>query len=371
MSDSETRARRRPYSVRGKERSPRMRSPEPCPHNEDALNERLSRPTQDVVDCLSCTEGDIVVLGVGGKMGPTLAVMARRALEQNEDKRRVIGVARFSDPEARSYLEANGVETISCDLLDQNAVAQLPQTPNVIYMAGQKFGTTDAPERTWAMNALVPAYVAAHYAGARIVVFSTGCVYPVTPVSRGGSQEEDALEPLGEYANSCVARERIFDFHSHLDGTKVVHFRLNYAIDLRYGVLLDIARKVRNGAPIDLTTGHVNVIWQRDANAWALQCLPLATSPPEPRRALNITGPETISIRALAQEFGRLMHCEPQFTGLEAETALLSNAHRAFAYFGYPTVSLAQMICWIVEWLELQGKTLDKPTHFEVRDGNY
>ncbi len=368
MSDAEPRERRRPSSVRGKRRPPRFDAPEPCPSNEDSLNERLSRPTQDVVDCLSCTEGDIVVLGVGGKMGPTLAVMARRALDQNDDKRRVIGVARFSDPEAQNYLEANGVETAACDLLDRNAVAQLPQAPNVIYMAGQKFGTTGSPERTWAMNALVPAYVADHYVGACIVVFSTGCVYPSTPVSRGGSQEEDALEPLGEYANSCVGRERVFDFFSRRDGTPVLHFRLNYAIDLRYGVLLDVARKVWDETPIDLAMGHVNVIWQGDANAWALQSLLLATSPPT---ALNVTGPETVSVRALALEFGRLLDRRPLFTGQEAETALLSNAGRAFGHFGYPTVSLSTMARWVAEWVQNRGKTLDKPTHFEVRDGNY
>lgn len=345
-----------------------MISLESCPVDEASLNERLSRPTDAVVQSLAQTQGDIAVLGVGGKMGPTLAVMARHALDARNDKRRMIGVARFSDPKARDYLEANGVETISCDLLDRDAVQQLPQTPNLIYMAGQKFGTTGAPERTWAMNALVPAHVAERYAGARTVAFSTGCVYPNTPITRGGSQEHDALEPLGEYANSCVARERIFDFYSRRDSTPVLHFRLNYAIDLRYGVLLDIARKVESGAPIDLTMGHVNVIWQGDANAWALQSLLLATSPPT---ALNVTGPETLSVRALALEFGRLLNCTPQFTGQEAETALLSNAARAFAHFGYPTVALGLMTRWVAEWVQNQGKTLDKPTHFEVRDGNY
>jgi hypothetical protein len=341
---------------------------EPCPLDEDALNARLSRPTPALVTSLAQTQGDIVVLGVGGKMGPTLAVMARRALDANNDRRRVIGVARFSDAGARDYLNAHGVETAACDLLDREAVAQLPQAPNVIYMAGQKFGTTGAPERTWAMNALVPAYVAERYAGARTVVFSTGCVYPTTPVGRGGSQEQDALEPIGEYANSCVARERVFDFHSRRNGTLALHFRLNYAIDLRYGVLLDIARKVWNTTPIDVTMGHVNVIWQGDANAWALQSLLLATSPPT---ALNVTGPETLSVRALALEFGRLMDRNPQFTGQEAETALLSNAGRAFTHFGYPTIALGQMMGWVAEWVQKQGRTLDKPTHFEVRDGNY
>lgn len=345
-----------------------MNFTEPCPADEDALNKRLALPTPATVRSLEKTQGDVVVLGVGGKMGPTLAVMARRALNALGGTRRVIGVARFSDPAVRDYLEAKGVETISCDLLDRAAVSHLPHADNVIYMAGQKFGTTGSPERTWAMNALVPDAVATHYAGARTVVFSTGCVYPVTPVLRGGSQEQDALEPLGEYANSCVARERVFDYHSRRSGTPVLQFRLNYAIDLRYGVLLDIARKVWSATPIDLTMGHVNVIWQGDANAWALQSLLLATSPPT---ALNVTGPETLSVRTLAQEFGRLLDREPILTGQEADTALLSNASRAFSHFGYPTVSLGQMIHWVAEWVQKQGKILNKPTHFEVRDGNY
>jgi len=345
-----------------------MSTLETCPVGETALNERLSRPTPALIDSLVQTQGDIAVLGVGGKMGPTLAVMARRALDQRQDKRRVIGVARFSDPGSRDYLEANGVKTIACDLLDRDAVAELPHTSNLIYMAGQKFGTTGSPERTWAMNTLVPSHVAARYVGSRTVVFSTGCVYPATPIARGGSQEHDPLEPIGEYANSCVGRERVFDFHSRRDGTPVLHFRLNYAIDLRYGVLLDIASKVYSDSPIDLTMGHVNVIWQGDANAWALQSLLLATSPPT---ALNVTGPETLSVRALALEFARLMHKQPIFTGQEAETALLSNAASAFSHFGYPSVSLGQMIRWVAEWVQNQGRTLDKPTHFEVRDGNY
>ncbi len=340
---------------------------EPCPSDEAALNERLSRPIDAVVGTLrDC--GDIAVLGVGGKMGPTLAVMARRALDAAGSASRVYGVARFSDSAARDYLEANGVETVSCDLLDRAAVAKLPSAPNVVYMAGQKFGTVGSPERTWAMNTLVPAFVAERYAGARTVCFSTGCVYANTPVVSGGSRETDALEPLGEYANSCVGRERVFDYYSRRDGTPVLHFRLNYAIDLRYGVLLDIARKVHNQTPIDLTTGHVNIIWQGDAHALALQCLALATSPPT---ALNVTGPETLSIRALAEEFGRRLGQTPVFTGEESPTALLSNASRAVAQFGHPPTTLTVMMRWVAEWLLRGGKTLDKPTHFEVRDGNY
>lgn len=341
---------------------------DPCPSDEFELNERLSRPGEDVIAALGGLTGDIAVLGVAGKMGPTLAVMARRALGVIGSPARVFGVARFSDPAVRAYLEANGVEAIPCDLLDRQAVATLPLAPNLIYMAGQKFGTVGAPERTWAMNTLAPAYAAEQFAGARTVCFSTGCVYANATVASGGSVESDALHPVGEYANSCVGRERMFGYHSLRDKTPVLHFRLNYAIDLRYGVLHDIARKVMDGTPIDLTTGHVNVIWQGDANSWALQCLALATSPPT---ALNITGPEVVSIRALAQEFGQMLDRKPQFIGQESSTALLSNAGAAFAHFGYPSMPLASMTRWVAEWLQSGGSSLDRPTHFEVRDGVY
>jgi nucleoside-diphosphate-sugar epimerase len=305
------------------------------------------------------------VLGVGGKMGPTLARMARRAL----DKRyRVIGVARFTSKDLPAELEKHGVLSVPCDLLDRQSVAKLPDAPNIIFMAGQKFGTGSAPELTWAMNTLVPAHCAERYARSRIVAFSTGCVYPLTTVASGGSRETDELGPPGDYANSCVGRERVFTYFSRKNNTPVLLFRLNYAIDLRYGVLLDVAMKVWRGEPVDVTMGHANVIWQRDANAQALQSFTLAASPPA---ILNVTGPETISIRTLAQQFGELFGRPAKVVGQEAPTAWLSNSAKAQKLFGPPSVAVDQLIAWTAEWVRHGGATLNKPTHFEVRDGKF
>lgn len=338
------------------------------PQTEEDLDELLSRPTPGVLETLRAVDGDLLVLGVGGKMGPTLARMLRRGFDEIGSKARVVGVARFSRPGAESLLRAVGVETLRCDLLDPAQVAALPDAPNVIFMAGQKFGTIGSPDATWAMNTYVPALVAQRFARARIVAFSTGCVYPNVPVASGGSREDDPLEPLGDYANSCVGRERIFTYFARRNQTPLALFRLNYAIDLRYGVLVDVARKVQSGEPIDLATGHVNVIWQGDANAQAIQCLAQTACPPF---AINVTGPETISIRGLAHRFAELLEREPVFLGEEADTALLANAGRAQGLFGYPTVPLEQMIHWVAGWLQRGGALLDKPTHYETRDGKY
>lgn len=335
---------------------------------EARLDDLLSTPRQETAAALEACPGDVVVLGAGGKMGPTLARMIRRAWDTLGRTQRVYGVARFSNPAVAEELKAHGVEPLRCDLLNRADVQGLPDAPNVIFMAGQKFGTTEAPERTWVLNTLVPALVAERYAGARTVVFSTGCVYPNSPIARGGSREGDPLEPLGEYANSCIGRERVFEYFSRLHGTPTLLFRLNYAIDLRYGVLLDVAQKVAQGEPVDLTMGHVNVIWQGDASAWAIQCLEHAACPPV---ALNITGPETVSIRTLAARFGELLGRAPAFVGEEAETALLSNAGQAHRLFGYPTVTLEQMTEWVAQWVQQGGPTLNKPTHFEARDGKF
>jgi nucleoside-diphosphate-sugar epimerase len=343
--------------------------PQPSvPTDEAELDELLSRPAPGVLETLDRLDGDVLVLGVAGKMGPTLARMARRAFDTLGKKQRVLGAARFSDPAAEERLRSAGVEILRCDLLDREAVERLPDAPNVVYMAGQKFGTTGAPETTWAMNAYMPALAAQRFARSRIVAFSTGCVYANVPAASGGSVEEDPLEPLGEYANSCVARERLFEYFAKRSETPLVLFRLNYALDLRYGVLLDVARKVQNGVPIDITMGYVNVIWQGDACAAALQCLAYASVPPF---VLNVTGPETVSVRYLARRFGALLGCEPILRGREAETALLSNAGRARRLFGSPTAPLEQMIAWQAEWLKQGGRTLDKPTHFETRDGRF
>lgn len=329
------------------------------------LDDRLSQPTPALLDAMRTIDGDILVLGAGGKMGPTLARMARRA---SDPSRRVIAVSRFSSRSAADELRAHGVETIACDFLNREAVSGLPDAPNVIFMAGQKFGTSDSPELTWVMNTLAPAIVAERYAKSRIVVFSTGCVYPLAPVDGPGSREEDPLGPPGDYANSCVGRERVFTHFSKQNGTPALLFRLSYAIDLRYGVLHDVARKVASGDPVDVTMGYANVIWQGDANARALQCLAHTASPP---LALNVTGRDRVSIRELAQRFGKILGRQPAIVGEEAPTAWLFDAARSFELFGPASVSLDEMIEATARWIQQEGASLGKPTHFETRDGNF
>lgn len=336
--------------------------------SEAELEEALSRPTAGVLDTLRAVPGDVLVLGAGGKMGPTLARMLQRAVDQLGDSRRVIAVSRFSSAGTADELQKCGVQVISCDLTDRTAVARLPDAPNVIFMTGQKFGTADRPELTWVMNTLVPAVVAERYPASRMVVFSTGCVYSLASTSGNGSRETDPLDPPGEYANSCVGRERVFTHYSKKNGTPMVVFRLNYAIDLRYGVLLDVAQKVAQGVPIDVSMGWANVIWQGDANARAIQCLALTTSPPT---ILNVTGRERISIRDLAEQFGRLFGREVTIVGQPAPTAWLSDASRSFELFGPATVTLEEMIAATAEWVQGGGATLGKPTHFEARDGQF
>jgi nucleoside-diphosphate-sugar epimerase len=333
------------------------------------LEDRLSEPTPGVMETLRNVSGDIMVLGAGGKMGPTLARMARRALDQiGHKQRRVIAVSRFSSAAAAADLERHGVEVVACDLMDRAAVQALPDAPNIIFMAGQKFGTANAPELTWVMNTVVPGIVAERYAASRIVVFSTACVYPFAPVAGPGSGEDDPLGPPGDYANSCVGRERVFSYFAKKLGTRALMYRLSYAIDLRYGVLADVALKVASGTPVSVATGWANVIWQGDANARAIQCLSHAASPPI---ALNVTGMERASIRSLAQRFGELLGRAPVITGVESPTGWLFDPSRSYEWFGPPAVSLEEMIAATAQWVLQGGATLGKPTHFEVRDGRF
>ena len=330
-----------------------------------ALEDFMTEPAPALIADLARVPGDILVLGAAGKMGPTLARMAKRAAPG----KRVVGVARFTDPAARAALQAAGVETIACDLLDRRAVAALPKLDNLVFMAAMKFGATGNPALTWAMNVHVPAIVAETFPAARIVAFSTGCVYPFVPVAGGGATEDTpAVPPAGDYANSCAGREHMFEHFSARLGTPGRLIRLNYAIDMRYGVLHDVATKVRDGVPIDLTMGHVNVIWQGDANAAALRCLARTTIPTSP---INVTGPETASVRWLAEEFGRRFGRAPVLTGTEAEAGWVSNAARMVAELGRPRIPLEAMIGWTADWLARGGASLGKPTHYEVRDGRF
>ncbi|WP_054954915.1 NAD-dependent epimerase/dehydratase family protein [Paenibacillus dakarensis] len=332
------------------------------------LEAKLAEPSEQLIADLSSIEGDILILGVGGKMGPSLARLAANAVKKGGLNKRIIGVSRFSNEEARRELDEAGIETISCDLLNDEELQKLPHVDNVIYMAGNKFGTTGREHFTWAMNSYLPGRVAEKYKNSRIVVFSSGNVYPFSPVGSGGVNESVSPEPLGEYAQSCLGRERVFEYFSHQNKTPMTIYRLNYAIDMRYGVLLELAKSINEGRPIDLTMGHANIIWQGDANEMALRCLKHTSNPPE---IINITGPETMSIRWAAQELAKRMDKEVQFTGVESETALLNNATKSHQLFGYPKVSLLQMIDWTAEWVMAGGDTWNKPTHFQERKGKF
>ncbi|MEZ0308256.1 MAG: NAD-dependent epimerase/dehydratase family protein [Ramlibacter sp.] len=328
------------------------------------LEEVMTQPSTALVTDLERAPGDIMVLGVGGKMGPTLARMARRAAPT----RRVIGVARFSQRGLQEELQQHGIECIEADLLSREALARLPEAPNIIFMAGRKFGSTGSEWLTWAMNAHVPALVAERFATSRMVAFSTACVYPfVSTTGDGAAEEVPPTAPSGEYANSCVARERMFEHFSHLHNTPGRLIRLSYAIDMRYGVLHDVAQKVLQRQPIDLAMGYANIIWQGDANDWTLRALAHCASPTAP---LNVSGPK-ISIRAVAASLGERLGIEPVFTGQEAPTAWLIDCKRAFELFGPPSVNLDQMLDWTADWVQRGGDSLGKPTHYEARDGKY
>jgi len=328
------------------------------------LDELLCRPSQALIDDLNKVDGDIMILGVAGKMGPTLAGLAKAALPH----RRVIGVARFSDAGTKAWLEARGIETIACDLLDETAIGRLPKVQNILFMAGRKFGAEGDLSLTWAMNAHVPALVAQAFRQSRIVAFSTGCVYPFVPVDGKGANENVAPNPPGEYAQSCVGRERMFEYFSRKYATPGRLFRLNYAIDMRYGVLHDIATKILQGKPIDVSLGHVNFIWQGDASAQALRCLAHCDIPTSP---INVSGHEILAVRDLAAKLGARLGRDPIIVGREEPTAWLTDTSQATKLFGLPIVGTEQLIAWSADWVARAMPSLGKPTKYEVRDGRY
>ncbi|MFC5651162.1 NAD-dependent epimerase/dehydratase family protein [Paenibacillus solisilvae] len=334
----------------------------------EQLETKLAEPSAALIQDIKEIEGDIVLFGVGGKMGPSLARQLRNAIQQAGVDKKVIAVSRFSERGLQDQLQAEGIQTIACDLLEDEKLQSLPDVKNVIYMAGNKFGTTGNESFTWAMNAYLPGRVAEKYRNSNIVVFSSGNVYPFTPVGNGGASEAVSPSPIGEYAQSCLGRERIFEHFSKKYEIPMVIYRLNYAIDMRYGVLLEIAKSVINGKAVNLTMGHANVIWQGDANEIAIRSLLACEAPVN---FLNVTGPETMSIRWAAEEFGKRFGVEPLFEGVEADTALLSNASKCHQRFSYPRVPLLQMIDWTAEWVKAGGATLNKPTHFQERKGKF
>jgi nucleoside-diphosphate-sugar epimerase len=329
-----------------------------------ALDDLLCRPSQALLDDLDKVGGDIMILGVAGKMGPTLAGLAKAALPG----RRIIGVARFSDPSVKDWLEARGIETIHCDLLEETALRSLPKAQNIVFMAGRKFGAEGDLSLTWSMNAHVPALVAQAFPRSRIVAFSTGCVYPFVPVDGKGASEDLPPNPPGEYAQSCVGRERMFEYFSRKFSTPGRLFRLNYAIDMRYGVLHDIATRILLGAPIDVSLGHVNFIWQGDAAAQALRCLAHCHTPTSP---INVSGHEIFVVRDLAAKLGALLKREPIIVGTEQPTAWLTDTSQAVKMFGLPVVDTERLIAWTADWVARAMPSLGKPTKYEVRDGRY
>lgn len=338
------------------------------PTTDHEIEQLLSQPTPGAVEAVRQLAGDYMVLGVGGKMGTTTAVMLRRALEAAGQTAKVYGVSRFSRPEAKVALERSGIIPVACDLADATQVAKLPEVANVQYLAGQKFGTDSAPDETWIQNTVVPSLVAQKFRNSRIVVFSTGCVYPFTPIDGRGAVETTPVAFLGEYASTCVGRERVFTHYARKFGTRQLIYRLNYAVELRYGVLVDIGQRVLAGEPVDLTMGVCNLIWQGDACARAIQCLQHVANPP---RILNITGPDRIALRDVAERFGRSFGRPPVLTGTPAAAAWHSDASESIRLFGPVTKSLDEMIALVAGHLRAGGRLLGKPTHFETRDGKF
>ncbi|MEV0326110.1 NAD-dependent epimerase/dehydratase family protein [Micromonospora echinospora] len=337
--------------------------------NESELEQRLARPSAALVADLAEGRGDLVVLGAGGKMGPSLCRLARRGLDAaGRTGDRVYAVSRWTDRAAAGALAADRVEPVSFDLLGDADLGGLPDATDVVFMVGAKFGTSAAPYLAWVVNAVLPAAVARRYPAARIAAFSTGNVYPMVPVGSGGCAETDPTGPVGDYAMSCLGREQVFAHAAATRGTPVAALRLNYAVDLRYGVLADIGHAVLAGEPVDVTTGHVNVVWQGYANEVALRSLRHAT--PEVF-TLNLTGPETAPVRRIAARMGERLGRPVTLTGTEAPTALLNDATRCHALFGYPDVPLGTLVDWQADWLAAGLPTSGKPTKFAVRDGRF
>jgi len=334
----------------------------------EELDRKLSEPSQALIQDMKNIQGDIMILGIGGKMGPSLATLALEAIKEAGVDKKVYGASRFSNKQMETSLQDAGVITIAGDLLDDDFLNKLPDCENIIYMAGNKFGTAGNEHFTWAMNAYLPGRVAERYAKSKIVVFSSGNIYPFMPVSGQGADESVAPEPIGEYAQSCLGRERVFEHFSIKNHTPMLIYRLNYALDLRYGVLVEVAKSVCNQTPVDITTGYANVIWQGDANSFALRCLLHCASP---AKKLNITGPEVISIKELAMKFGLLMNKSVQFVGEPASSVLLNDARHSFELFGKPETNLDQVIEWTANWVMAGGEDLGKPTHFQERKGKF
>lgn len=344
-----------------------MRLPERI-NSDGELEDILAEPSESDLECVSRLRGDVLILGASGKMGPSLARRIHRAVNRTGSASRVMAASRFSSPNVRASLDAEGIPTMACDLLDPRQIAALPRCEYVLFLAGRKFGTLDRTDLTWATNTVGPARVGEHFRQSRIVVFSTGNVYPMVPASGPAPTEDVPPAPVGEYAQSCLGRERVIEFFSRQEGMPAVIFRLNYAVDLRYGTLVDIARRVFAGEPIDLTMGFFNAIWQGDANSYALRSLELCSTPPA---IFNVTGPERISVREIAQWFGSAFGRPPRFANSEGPLALLSDSSRCRARLGEPAVSLAVLRQWVADWVQTGGSSLDKPTHFEVVDGRF
>jgi len=328
----------------------------------------LSRPTPGVIETIATLEGDILILGAGGKMGPTLARMAKRAADAVGKKRRVVAVSRFTQPGAEAALSAHGVETMRCDMLDQTRLDALPDAPNIVFMAGMKFGSSGNPAHTWAMNVELPSMVCRRFPTGRYAVFSTGNVYSLAPAAGGGSVESDLPGPIGEYAMSCIGRERIFEYHSLIGEMRVSIIRLSYSVEMRYGVLIDIATRVFRGEPVDLTMGNLCAIWQGDANAMGLQSLSCADSPPS---IVNVTGPEILSVREIAHRFGEIFNKNVVLAGSESGSALISDTTKMVGLYGRPIVPIDNVIEWTAHWVSAGCETLNKPTHFEKTDGRF